>query len=72
MATVSITIPDALVPRIIAAMRVFYPKHAALTDAQAFKAITGEHWKDILANYESNLAETTARAKANSETVTIG
>lgn len=72
MATVSITIPDALVPRITAAMRVLYPQHTALTDVQAFKAITGEYWKAILANYESNVAETTARTKANSDTFTIG
>lgn len=47
MATVSITVPDALVPRLKAAMRATFPQHEALTDAQAFKAVTADYWHGV-------------------------
>jgi hypothetical protein len=52
MASVAINIPDTLVPRLRAAMRSRFPEHAALSDAAAFKAVTAEYWKQILADYE--------------------
>ena len=57
MANVQITIPDPLVPRVKAAMRDRFPQHEALTDAQAFKAITGSFWAGVLADYERLAAE---------------
>jgi hypothetical protein len=63
MANVVITIPDALVPRVITAMRALYPQHSALGDGATFKAITGELWRtQVLAQYE---AVTAADAASN-------
>ena len=62
MANVSITIPDALVPRVRAAMRAKYPEHEALSDAAAFKRVTADHWRGILRDYETGQARDTAEA----------
>lgn len=40
MANVTIQVPDALVPRLTAALRATYPQHDALSVAAAFKAVT--------------------------------
>ena len=53
MAVVSITIPDPLVPRVRAAARATYPQFDALTDVEAFKAITAHQWKMVVVGYES-------------------
>lgn len=63
MAVVSFTIPDALVPRLVAAARALYPQYAALSDGATFKAITGDHWRSIVALFESDAA--IAKAKAD-------
>ena len=64
MATITITIPDTLVPRLTAAARASFPEYAALTPAATFKAITIEHWRGILKNYESGTASIAAIDKA--------
>ena len=56
MASVTITIPDVLVPRLRAAIRDKYPQYAELTDSAAFKAATGDHWRAVLAEYEREVA----------------
>jgi hypothetical protein len=56
MATVSITVPDAIVPRVLAALRAQYPQYSQLSDAQAFKAVTADFWRGVLFNYERQQA----------------
>jgi hypothetical protein len=63
VATISITVPDALVPRLTAAMRATYPQYQALTDAQCFRQATGDHWRTVLAQYEERVARETAAAQ---------
>ena len=72
MATVTITIPDALVPRLLASARFSYPQYSALTPDATFKAITGDLWKVILTNYESKVATVTASTKASTDAAGIG
>jgi hypothetical protein len=60
MATVTITIPDALVPRLRAAIRDKYPQYAKLSDSAAFKAATGDYWRKELATYEREVAHAEA------------
>lgn len=72
MATVQITIPDALVPRMTAAMRALFPQYAQLSDVAAFKQITADYWRSILVNKESVSAESAARATANTDSSGIG
>ena len=62
MATVQITIPDALVPRLAAAMDATFPQYSGLSDAAAFKQITSDYWRAILVDYEQREAEKTAQA----------
>lgn len=56
---VTISIPQAIIPRLTAAMRTAFPQHAALTDLQAFKAITGNYWKTVLVEHEKQIASMT-------------
>lgn len=72
MATVQITIPDALIPRITAAARALFPQYASLSDAAAFKQITADYWRSILANRESGTAATTAASTAATDSAGIG
>ena len=62
MATVTITIPTAIVPRVRDAMRASFPQHAALTDVQAFQEITAEYWRQIVRSHEGSQAVETVRA----------
>lgn len=62
MANVTVTIPDALVPRLRSAMRATFPQHEALSDAAAFKAVTADYWRTVLADYEGRQAEAAAWA----------
>jgi len=64
VATVQITVPDALIPRLTAALRDAYPQHDALGVSAAFKAATADHWRDVLTTYERRVAENTAAIKA--------
>ena len=66
MASVTITIPDALVPRLIA-LRALFPQHAALSDTDTFKAITSDYWRNLLAGYEAQKAADTARVAASNK-----
>lgn len=72
MATVSINVPDPLITRLTAAARASFPQYSALTLDATFKAITADYWKTILANYESNVANTAAIAKASADSSGIG
>ena len=56
MATITITIPDTLVPRLTTAMRATFPKYSGLTDAACFKQVTGDYWRGVLATYEGQVA----------------
>ena len=67
MATVQITIPDALIPRVRDMARATFPEHAALTQVQLFQRVTADFWRDLLATYEGNNAADVART--NLETV---
>lgn len=69
MATVNITIPDALVPRVRAAMRARFPEFDELSDAGAFKASTGKMWQQVLAEYERDAARLQAEADARQAAV---
>ena len=57
MATVQITIPDALITRLTAAARGLFPQYNALTPTAAFQAITADKWKEILSVYEARIAQ---------------
>ena len=72
MANVTITIPDVLIPRITTAARALFPQYAALSDTATFKAITGDYWKNVLANYETNAADTAQRTQSLSDAAGIG
>lgn len=71
MAIVSITIPDALIPRVKAAGRAMFPQFEALTDAQAFKAITALHWQTILSDYEKQKSIQAINDSVNADAITI-
>ena len=64
MATVSITIPDALIPRIKEAARYLYPQYAELSDVAVFKTVTADQWRSILSTYEGRLATNQASTDA--------
>jgi hypothetical protein len=72
MATVAITIPDALVPRLTTAMRALFPQYASRTDVQCFKKITADHWAWVLANYEAAQAYNAQQAQSTSDASGIG
>ena len=72
MATVTITIPDALIPRITTAARATFPQYSALGDSATFKAITADYWKNVLANYETNAADTAQHTQSLSDAAGIG
>lgn len=57
MANVTITIPDALIPRLRDAMHWKFPETVGAGDAAAFKAKTAAYWKAILVEYEAWAAE---------------
>jgi hypothetical protein len=80
MATVSITIPAALVPRAKAAGHalydnILYPAAmpngvvyqsnpiAGMTDTQAFQWISAEYWRNVIIEYESQIAAAASRAQ---------
>lgn len=83
MATVTITIPDAIIPRLRDAMHWKFPETVGVADGTAFKDKTAEYWRQILIDYEGTLAETeyaaaqagavsTARAQASTDGSGIG
>lgn len=67
MATVSITIPDAIVPRVTAALRARFPDYSALTDANAFRAIIAQHVRDVVIDYEATRAQQTAATSVQTQ-----
>jgi len=72
MATITITVPDTLVPRITAAMRNQFPQYSTLTDAGCFKQVTADYWRSVLANYEGINAGNNATNQALSDGSGIG
>ena len=62
MASVTIQVPDALVPRLTTALRATFPEHDALGVTAAFKAATADYWRGVLTDYETRLAEQQAQA----------
>jgi hypothetical protein len=56
MATVQITVPDALLPRLTAAMRARFPQHSGLSDVNAFRRVTADYWREVLAAHEASSA----------------
>lgn len=56
MATVQVTIPDALVTRLTAAAHGTFPQYAALTPTALFKQVTSDYWRKVLADYEVYVA----------------
>ncbi len=64
MATISITVPDTLVPRIVTAMRAKFPQYSDLTDGACFKQITADYWRGVLINYEAQQAEANLRTQS--------
>lgn len=68
MATVSITVPDALVPRLTTAMRARFPQYSGLSDANAFRRVTADYWREVLADHEGATAvDGTQNAFANAK-----
>lgn len=67
MASVSITVPDALVARLTAALRASYPQYDGLSAANAFKAATGDYWRSILVGYEAGVASNDAQAAVDAQ-----
>jgi len=67
MASITITVPDALVPRLTAAMRAAFPQHADLADGQAFKRVTSDYWRRMLADYETAQASRAASAQVDAQ-----
>jgi hypothetical protein len=64
VATVQFTVPDALVPRVIAAARASFPQYATLTDAALFRQVTADYWRHVVSGYEGLQAATTQTAQA--------
>ena len=62
MATVNITIPNPLVPRLTAAMNGTFPDTQGQDAATAFKDITSRYWRGILSEWEQREAEVVAQA----------
>jgi hypothetical protein len=69
VAVVNITIPDTLVPRLIAAMNGTFPEAASYDPAVAFKELTSRYWRGILSEWEQREAEEVAQA-ANRTAIT--
>lgn len=63
MASVTINIPDSLVPRLIAAMNWRFPETEGQNPAAEFKRITGQAWRGILVDYEVGQAEVSVAAQ---------
>lgn len=66
MAVLSVTVPDALVPRVIAALRAQYPdltdpSGVALADGLAAKAVLKQFIRQTVQHYEGNQVRTMQR-----------
>jgi hypothetical protein len=59
---VSITVPDTLGPRLVAAMRATFPDYEALSNVDAFRKVTGDFWRTTLLQYEERIAREQAAA----------
>lgn len=67
MADVRITVPDALVTRLTAALRASYPQYDGMSAANAFKAATGDYWRSVLVGYETGIASAAAQAEVDAQ-----
>lgn len=66
MATISITIPDALVPRVINAIRGVYPTETTgLTDSEAARAVIKFWVRQTVMEWEGRLAQDNAQTQIN-------
>jgi hypothetical protein len=63
MATVTIDVPNALVPRLIAAMNGTFPEAAQYDPVVAFKELTARYWRQVLIEWEQREAEREAQRK---------
>jgi hypothetical protein len=64
VAVVSITVPDVLIPRLVAAGKAAFPQYANLPDTQLLRRIAADQWTQMLAVYEANQASSSAATKA--------
>lgn len=67
MANVTITIPDALVPRVSAALRAVHPELAGMTDVAAFRAYIAGQVKVMVVGYEGEQAVSNQAAQSSAD-----
>jgi hypothetical protein len=71
MATVSIDIPDEIVPRLQAAMYATFPQYGTdgsnLDPETAFKQVTADYWRQVLISYESSQAQFAASQQVQAQ-----
>jgi hypothetical protein len=60
MATVTITVPDAMVPAMVAAVRDQHPEYAALADAAAVKQVALDALRDCYVSWKQGQANAAA------------
>lgn len=65
LAQLTVTVPDALVPRVMAAIRASQPEAVGLTDAQAARQFLASHIRQTVTRYEERLALETAVGAGN-------
>lgn len=66
MAQLTITVPDGLVPRVVAAVRAQMPEAASMTDAAAVRLFLAAYVRSSVALNEERAAKETARANVAS------
>jgi hypothetical protein len=78
VASFTVTVPDALIARLITAFRASNSGYAGMTDAEVAKAALRSYLRQVLADYEGEqarakalAAEEAARSKAFTDTETI-
>lgn len=70
MATVSINVPNPMVPRVREAARALFPQYGDLTDTQAFQEIIAAYVRGFVRDYEAQKASEAARIAAFTQAVT--
>jgi hypothetical protein len=64
VAQLTITVPDTLAPRVLAAIRTAMPETVGMTDADAAKHFIRHHVRAVVAQHEQRAAAELARAAA--------